>query len=245
VTKVTKVVRVFSSPDELAMSFAEDFVHLINESAKDQKYITIALSGGSTPELLFKILSDKYGKMVPWKYVHFFWGDERCVKPSDPESNFGMTYRTLLSNIDIPENNIHRIRGEDDPLIEAVRYSEEIAHFTDKRDGMPLFDIFLLGLGEDGHTASVFPDNLRLMESHKICEVAFHPVSNQKRITITGRVINNARLVTFLVTGRKKAGVLKNILKNMPPSESYPASFIVPIYGRLAWFIDHEAAVLL
>jgi 6-phosphogluconolactonase len=245
VPKVTKVVKIFSSPYELAASFAEELVHMIMESAKIQKYFTIALSGGSTPEILFKILSDKYSKTVPWQYVHFFWGDERCVQPTDPESNFGMTSRILLSKIEIPEENIHRIKGEDDPYTEAERYSNEISHFTEKRDGMPLFDLVLLGMGEDGHTASVFPDNLRLMESDKVCELAIHPVSKQKRITITGRVINNAHVVTFLVTGRKKAEVLEKILKNIPPSENYPASYIVPVNGKLSWFLDREAAGLL
>jgi 6-phosphogluconolactonase len=239
------VIKVFSSPYELAMTFAEELVHMINESARVRKYFTIALSGGSTPEILFKILSDNFMEAVQWQYVHFFWGDERCVQPNAPESNFGMTSRILLSTIKIPSQNIHRIKGEDDPYIEAERYSKEISLFTDKRDGMPLFDIVLLGLGEDGHTASVFPDDLRLMESDKVCEVARHPVSNQKRITITGRVINNARIVTFLVTGRKKAGVVEKILKGFPVAQCYPAAFIVPFYGNLNLYLDQEAAGLL
>jgi 6-phosphogluconolactonase len=242
---VTKVVRIFSSPNELAMSFAEELVQRINEAAKIEKYYTIALSGGSTPEILFKILSENYSKTVPWQYVHFFWGDERCVKPTDAESNYGTTTRILLSKIGIPEKNIHRIKGEEDPVAEALRYSDEISRLTEKRDGWPLFDIVLLGLGEDGHTASVFPGNLRLIESDKICEVAVHPVSDQKRITITGRVINNAHQVTFLVTGVKKAAVVEKILKNIPPAKNYPASFIVPVYGSLSWFLDKEAAGLL
>jgi 6-phosphogluconolactonase len=240
-----KTVKVFSSPYKLAMSFAEELVHMINESAKIKKYFTIALSGGSTPEILFKILSEKYGKEVPWQYVHFFWGDERCVKPTDPESNFGMTSRVLLSKIEIPEKNIHRIKGEADPLLEAVRYSDEISRFTEKRDGIPVFDIVLLGLGEDGHTASIFPGNIRLIESDKICDVAVQPVSNQKRITLTGCVINNACIVTFLVTGRKKAEAVEKILKSIPPAQNYPASFIVPVYGHLSWFLDQDAAGLL
>lgn len=237
-----KTVKIFSSPYELAMSIAEELVHLITKSAKAQKNITIALSGGSTPELLFKILYDKYGKEVPWQYVHFFWGDERCVQPSDTESNFGMASKELLSKIEIPEENIHRIKGEDDAYNEAERYSEEISLFTEKRDSIPMFDVVLLGLGDDGHTASIFPGNLKLLGTDKICEVAFHPVSDQKRITITGRVINNACTVSFLVTGRKKNRVVEEILKNLPPSKSYPASFIIPVYGDLNWFLDKDAA---
>jgi 6-phosphogluconolactonase len=245
VKKVEKEVKIFPSPYKLAEEFAKVMADLIMESATIDKPIKIALSGGSTPEILFSILSDRYAKKVPWQYVHFFWGDERCVQPTDPESNFGMTSRVLLSKIEIPEKNIHRIKGEDDPYNEAERYSEEISLFTEKRDGMPLFDLVLLGIGEDGHTASVFPSELRLMETDKICEVAFHPVSKQKRITITGRVINNANLVTFLVTGRKKADVVEKIFKNIPPAKNYPASFIVPVHGGLSWFLDQEAASLL
>jgi 6-phosphogluconolactonase len=245
VTKVPKVVKVFSSPHEVAMKFAEELVSLINDYVKVQKPVSIALSGGSTPEILFKILSENYSKTVSWQYVHFFWGDERCVLPTDPESNFGMVSSVLLSKIEIPEKNVHRIKGESNPIQEAIRYSDEISCFAGKRAGIPVFDIVLLGLGEDGHTASIFPDNLRLIESDKICDVAVHPLSKQKRITITGRVINNAHKVIFLVTGRKKAEVVEKILKNIPPAQNYPASFIVPVYGNLCWFLDQDAAGLL
>jgi 6-phosphogluconolactonase len=240
--KLNKIVRIFHTPVELAEEFAGELEQMINESVKSDKSFTISLSGGSTPEILFKLLSEKYAGSVDWKYVHFFWGDERCVPADSSESNFGMTKRTLLDKIDIPAGNIHRIIGEAEPENEAVRYSEEIILNTEERNGFPVFDLFILGLGEDGHTASIFPGHLEYLESDKICIVASHPVTRQKRISITGRVINNAERVVFLVTGNKKQIIVEKMFKKDPVSLNYPAAHIVPVYGDLSWFLDNEAA---
>jgi 6-phosphogluconolactonase len=240
-----KIIKIYSTPRELAENFARELVSRIDESAKNNKHFTMALSGGSTPEILFTLLRDNYARSVPWEYVQIFWGDERCVPPKNSESNFGMTKKQLLEKIKIPSLNVHRIKGEDDPEEEASRYSEEISLHTGIRDGVPLFDLVLLGLGEDGHTASIFPGHLELLDSKKICEVTFHPVTLQKRITLTGRVINNADWVAFLVTGKKKQVVVRKILEKDPASLNYPASFIFPVYGRLCWFLDKEAGKLL
>jgi 6-phosphogluconolactonase len=239
------MVRTFSSPYELAVTFSQEFLLMINESARNKKNFIVALSGGSTPELLFSVLGDEYSKSVPWEYVHFFWGDERCVPADDPESNYGMAYKKLFKKIDIPSENIHRIKGENDPQEEAEHYAEEISDFTGKRDGLPVFDLILLGLGEDGHTASIFPENIELLNSDKICDVAVHPVSRQKRITITGRVINNADCVIFLVTGKKKAEIVEKIINKSNYKLNFPAGNIVPLYGTLSWFIDKDAGRLL
>ena len=240
-----KIVKIFPSPYELAENLAEEMVNMIVESAKNTKHFTVALSGGSTPELLFTIIRENFTESVPWKYVHIFWGDERCVPPDNAESNFRMTMRKLLCKIKIPSMNIHRIKGEDDPAKEASRYSEEISLFTRKRDGMPLFDLVLLGLGVDGHTSSIFPGHLESFNSDKICEVSVHPMTGQKRITLTGRVINNADTVTFLVAGKKKEEIVEKMFKKDPSALNYPATYIVPVYGRLNWFLDQEAASLL
>jgi 6-phosphogluconolactonase len=242
---LNKTVKIFPSPYELALKFAEELALMIKVSAEAKKPFTIALSGGSTPEVLFALLGDKYAKSIPWEYIHFFWGDERCVAPDASESNFGMTSSTLLSKIEIPLMNIHRVRGEDDPEMEATRYSEEILHFIRKRDGLPVFDLILLGLGDDGHTASIFPGHLNLFDSDKICSTAFHPVTHQKRITITGRVINNADNVTFLVTGKKKEDIVEKIFRNKPEALNYPAYYIVPVYGSLNWLLDENAGRLI
>jgi len=240
-----RIIKVFPSSYKLAEKFAEEMIHMIKESAKNMKSLTIALSGGSTPELIFTLLGENYAESVPWQFVHFFWGDERCVSPDNTESNYGMTKRALLSRINILSSNIHRIKGEDDPQKEARRYSEEISLFTRKRDGIPVFDLVLLGLGEDGHTASIFPGHPELLDSDKICEVAIHPETLQKRITLTGKVINNAEAVTFLVTGKKKEKIIERIFKNDISALNYPATYIVPVYGRLSWFIDKEAGMSL
>lgn len=242
---MNKELKIFPTPYELAESFAEEMIGMINESAREEKIFTVALSGGSTPELLFSLLGEHYAKAVSWKNVHLFWGDERCVTPDSPESNFGMTKRKLIDKIEIPASNIHRIKGEDDPANEAVRYSDEILAITQKRNGLPLFDLVILGLGDDGHTASIFPGNLDLLNSEKICDVAMHPVSNQKRITLTGRVINNASKVVFLVTGKKKATIVEKIINNSAEALTFPASYIAPAGGMLTWYVDKESGLLL
>ncbi len=243
--QLDRVVKIFSSLYELAEKFAEEMVIMIKQSASRGKNITIALSGGSTPELLYTLIIEKYSHSVPWQHVHFFWGDERCVAPDNVESNFGMARDKLLSKIEIPSANIHRIRGEEDPIWEAGRYSDEIVMFSHIRENIPSFDLILLGLGEDGHTASLFPGHPELFDSDKICEVATHPATGQKRITLTGKVINNADAVVFLVSGKKKAGVVEKLFKNDPVALKYPSNYIVPVYGRLSWFIDQEAGSLL
>jgi 6-phosphogluconolactonase len=243
--QLNRSVKIFSSPYVLAEKFAEELITKIKESADNKKPFTIALSGGSTPELLFTVLADHYSGSVPWQAVHFFWGDERCVPADSPESNFGMTKKKLLDEIEIPLENIHRIAGENIPEEEASRYSCEISCFTGARDNFPRFDMVILGLGEDGHVASIFPDNRELIVSEKICAVAVHPVTKQKRVTITGRVINNADSVVFLVTGRKKAVMVDKILNKRASYLSFPASAIYPVHGELRWLIDGEAAGLL
>jgi 6-phosphogluconolactonase len=240
-----KIVKIFPDPYSLAKEFAEEMIYLIELSAQKSKPFSVALSGGSTPEILFTLLSENYAKSVFWQIVHVFWVDERCVPPDDSESNYGMARRKLLCNIDIPLSNIHRIKGEQDPENEVLRYSEEISKFTEKRDGLPLFDMIILGVGEDGHTASIFPGNRELINSDKICDVAIHPVTMQKRITLTGQIINNADFIAFLVTGKQKEKVVEKLFKKSMDTQDLPASYIEPIYGQLSWFLDQEAGNLL
>jgi 6-phosphogluconolactonase len=245
INQLDKSIKIFVSPYELAENFAKELIRMINKSAKKKKPLSVALSGGSTPELLFSLLGDHFSKSGLWKYVHFFWGDERCVGVDNPESNYGMTMKKFLGKIEIPFANIHRIIGEQDPEKEAVRYSDEILSCTSNRDGLPVFDIMMLGLGDDGHTASIFPGNMNLIDSDKICEVSLHPVTHQKRITVTGRVINNSDCVIFLVSGMNKAGIVEKIIKKRASATNYPAYYIVPLHGKLRWFIDKEAGQLL
>jgi len=233
------MVKIFKDKSELAIAFCDELMKLSNE----KENFFLALSGGSTPEIIYEILSKEYKQKINWKKIHLFWSDERCVHPDDVESNYGMAKKYLLDFIDIPEENVHRIKGENNPELEAERYSEEISNIANTENGLPRFDIMMLGLGEDGHTASVFPDQMHLLNSDKICEVAVHPSSGQKRITLTGNVINNSEQVSFLVTGKGKAGILKKIL--LEKNKIYPAEFIMPVYGKLEYYIDSEAAELL
>jgi 6-phosphogluconolactonase len=236
---LNRLYRVFPTPQELAEAFAAELINQISEASAKSLSFTLALSGGSTPKLLFTVLAEKFAKSVDWNQVHLFWVDERCVPPDDPESNYGMTNMILLKKIDIPDSNIHRIKGEANPETEAIRYAEEISRYTRSLNGNPVFDHIILGMGEDGHTASIFPGNQELMFSEKLCEVSFHPVSGQKRITITGKVINNPDHITFLVTGSSKAPVIEHIfIKNT----ILPAFLIVPAHGEIKWLLDKKAA---
>jgi 6-phosphogluconolactonase len=222
-------IKIFPTPFKLAERFAEELIRMVKESADKRRTFTIALSGGSTPKLLFSVLGERFLNSVP---------------PDNSDSNFGMTDKVFLEKIKIPPENIHRIKGEKDPEEEAVRYSDEIARFTGERGGLPLFDLIILGLGEDGHTASIFPGNNMLLNSEKICDIAIHPLSFQKRITITGNVINNAENVIFLVTGAHKAKVVSDIIERRGTVD-YPAAHIEPQQGILQWYLDDAAAKMI
>ena len=233
------MIDIFKDKTKLAEAFCEELLLL---SANRDK-VFLALSGGSTPKIVFQTLVKDYKSKINWNKIHLFWGDERCVPPDDEESNFGMTKKFLLDSISIPEENIHRIRGENNPDAEAKRYSEEIVKYVPLKKGIPSFDIVMLGIGEDGHTASIFPNQMQLLNSDNFCEVAVHPQSGQKRVTLTGRVINNAKEVIFLVTGKNKSQIIKKIL--VKKSRKFPAEFIQPVEGNLKYFIDSEASQLL
>jgi len=202
----------------------------------------IALSGGSTSKIVFDELATDFHDTIDWNRVHLYWGDERCVPPNDSESNYKMTVDHLLSKIDIPEENIHRIYGENIPAEEALRYAEVLKSRLPHFEGVPQFDLVILGMGDDGHTASIFPYNIHLWDSGNLCEVAVHPDSGQKRITITGKVINNAKKVAFLVTGDSKMEKVREIVAKTGNFRSYPASLVAPNSGELDWFLDAAAA---
>ena len=238
------IIEVADNPEDLAQGLAEEITDMIAAAAFRGKKFTIALSGGSTPRLLYTVLGDSFADRADWHRVHFFWGDERCVPPGDKESNFRMTREALLMKLNIPEENIHRITGEAKPWDEAKRYSSEILAHTSIINGLPSFDLMILGLGDDGHTASIFPGNEKLFESEKICETASHPVTGQKRITVTGTVINNSANIVFLVTGKAKSGIVADIIEK-PGQADYPAALVEPVHGTLRWYLDLDAASLL
>jgi 6-phosphogluconolactonase len=235
---MTIEVKIYSTIGLLAEHFAVEIIAKINASAKSGKALNIMLSGGNTPKLLFGFLAKLSSKVKSWEHVHFYWGDERCVPPNDSESNYLMAKEELLDRIPIPKANIHRIFGENDPEKEALLYANEISK-------TPSFDLIMLGMGDDGHTVSIFPENLVLMNSKNLCEVSVHPKTKQKRVTVTGNVINKALAVVFLVTGKNKASIIAEIFSKTGPFQRYPASHINPEKGRLKWLLDEEAASLL
>ncbi len=224
---------------------AVDFCRYLAIVIANREKVHIALSGGSTPKVVFDELAANFQPDIDWKKVHLYWGDERCVPPTHDESNFKMTAEHLLSKIDIPAENVHRINGENPPGHEAERYGTLLDAELPKAMGLPQFDLVMLGMGDDGHTASIFPHEIQLWESQKYCEVAEHPDSGQNRITITGQLINNAAIVAFLVTGKSKAEKVRHIIKKESGHGELPASLVQPDSGKLLWFLDAEAAKLL
>ena len=232
------IIHIFKTPDDLADAFARQLISWVNETP--DAIFHLALSGGKTPSMLFSLLAGKYVKEVPWEKIHFWWGDERMVSPDNPESNFGVVNQLLFSGIGLLPAQVHRVYGEADPEAEAERYGSEIRLFVPVSDGWPSFDLIMLGLGDDGHTASIFPGQLQLMESDKITGIANHPTTGQQRITITGKVINNAKRVAFLVTGESKAPIFDDIIHGSKSAPAYPAYQIHPV-GELHWFGDEAS----
>lgn len=233
-------LNIFETPEILAKELADQIMGWI-ENHTDPSF-HMALSGGKTPELLFKALAEKYSDSKLWQIVHFWWVDERMVPPDDPESNYGLVNNVLFAKTIIPQANIHRIQGENDPQEEALGYSKQIQENLPSRNGWPVFDLILLGMGDDGHTASIFPDQLHLLESENICEVAIHPQSGQKRITLTAQTINQAEKVCFVITGANKAQRMLEIWTSEKEAKRLPAAYIHPLNDNLAWYIDQAAA---
>ena len=230
-------LRIFSDPQETAAAFGRYLMNKLEES----ETFHCALSGGSTPKLLYQYLAEQYKDSKVWSKLHVYWGDERCVSPADDESNFKMTQTLLLSKVAIPDQNIHRVMGEMNPEDEAIRYGQNLQNSIPTNAHIPVFDMIILGMGDDGHTASIFPHEIALLTSDETCAVATHPISGQKRITLTGQVINASKEVVFLVTGAGKRERISEIFNKEGDWEKYPVSYISPASGKLLWYVDQAA----
>ncbi|WP_420602134.1 6-phosphogluconolactonase [Flagellimonas sp.] len=230
-------LKIYKDKQEVAEQFSAYFAELV----KGKTEFHVALSGGSTPKIVFDVLASDYGDKIDWSKIHFYWGDERCVPPTDDQSNYKMTVDHLFSKITVPKGNIHRVLGEADPIGEAMRYANLLEINLDRVEGIPEFDLVILGMGDDGHTASIFPHEIELWDAKDHCVVATHPDSGQKRVSLNGKVINTAKEVAFLVTGSDKAEKVRTILKKMKGFETYPASLVNPSSGKLLWFLDEAA----
>jgi 6-phosphogluconolactonase len=234
-------IKIFKNTDELS----EHFAKVLQQEVKLKKgKFSLALSGGSTPRYLYAYLAAHYATGIQWNKINIFWGDERCVPPGDEQSNFRMADESLLSKIVIPEENIFRIKGENNPNEEAERYSKVIKNNLPVENELPVFDMVLLGLGEDGHTASIFPDQMHLLNEEKLCSLAVDSTTGQNRVTLTGKIINNASNIIFIVTGKNKSGVAADIIRDNKAAEKYPAYFIKG-NNSLYWYLDTHAAALL
>lgn len=232
---------IFDTPEETARGVAELIKAKAIEMTKKSLPFNIALSGGSTPKLLFTLLASEYSSTIPWHFMRIFWVDERCVPPTHKESNFGMTYDSLLVNVPIHDANIFRMQGENEPEKEAIRYQKLLEKELPIVNGFPQFDLVLLGMGDDGHTASIFPDNLSLLSSDLAVAVGVQPASGQKRITLTGSTILQAKSIVFLITGDSKATILKEILTNNN-SDKYPTHHIANKASTVDFYLDKNAA---
>lgn len=231
---------IYPDLDTLAAAFVCELNRFLQETRSLGRPVHIALSGGSTPLAVFRQLAISTWP-EEWEHVHIWWGDERCVAADDPESNYGNAKKIFLDPLGFTGNRIHPIRGEGDPEKESERYSRLLRDQLPVENGLPVFDWIWLGLGEDGHTASIFPDQIELWRSDQTCEVASHPNTGQKRITLTGGVINAARRIAFLVAGESKSHVVNEIVMKEGSYLDYPAFYVTPLSANLEWYLDMDA----
>lgn len=214
-----------------------------NEAVAQRGRFTIALSGGSTPRNLFNLLATNAKGTLPWDRTYFFWSDERHVGPTDPESNYRMADEAMLSKVPVPAGNIFRFAGENpDAAAAAQQYEQTIRKFFQMDSGVPQFDLILLGMGPDGHTASLFPGTAALQEKSKLVVANWVEKMKTHRLTFTLPLINAAREVAFLISGVDKATVLKTVLEDNATGDQYPSKLVNPSGGKLIWFVDRAAA---
>ena len=243
--------RLFVVADQaaLAKEAAERCAHIAQEAVARAGRFTIALSGGSTPKLLYSLLAaEPYSTSLPWRKTHVFWGDERAVPPGDHNSNFGMAKATLLDRVPIPADRVHRMQAERDDLdLMAREYEAEIARSFGVPPGAepPAFDLILLGLGSDGHTASLFPHTQAIRENARWVVRNHVPTLKTDRVTLTAPILNRGATVLFLVAGAEKAPALLAVLEGPTDPERLPAQLIQPTSGRLMWLVDRAAAGML
>ena len=235
-------IQIFSEVATLARAAAEEIAIALESAIRKRGSAIFVLTGGKTPKPIYETLArSPYRERLDWERVDFFWGDERCVPPDHPESNFGMAWQTLLSRIPVAESRIRRILGElEEAEKAALRYEAEIRRAAGSAE-IPSFDLVLLGMGEDGHTASLFPD--AVWDEQRLVVAVSVPGLASTRISMTPRILNSARKVIFLTTGAVKAPTLAKVLED--PTSNYPAKKIRPIAGSLTWMVDEPAASLL
>lgn len=246
-------IRIFKDVENLSHAAANLFIKQAAESITERNRFLVALNGGNTPMRLFQLLATDFRDQVDWSQVHIFWGDERCVPPDDSGSSYGQARDMLLRRVPIPESNIHRVKGDPSTLpsvagqrlgpVEASKeYSLVLKEFASPPLAWPRFDLVYLGMGEDGHTASLFPGSPVDLVEPVIPVTAHYQDRPADRVTLTPGVFNSARMVVFMTTGKKKAITLAEVLSGGYNPALYPAQRINPKDGQLIWLVDEEAA---
>lgn len=235
-------IRIFKDLERLSQHAAEIFIEQAARAIQERDRFLVALNGGSTPARLFHLLATDVGNRLDWSRVHVFWGDERCVPPDDPGSNYGQAKEILLNHVALPENNIHRVKGELDPVTASTEYARTLKLFAEDQLEFPRFDLVYLGMGEDGHAASLFPGSAVDVTEAVIPVTANYQDRPANRVTMTQIVFNQARMVIFMVTGEKKANTLAEVLSDRYNPELYPAQRIEPKASQLIWLVDEGAA---
>lgn len=243
-------IRIVANPEALSRAAAEEFVRQAVDAVTREGVFTVALSGGSTPKRLYALLAsetDSLRAQVPWDKIHVFWGDERHVPPDHPESNYRMAREALLLKVPVPPENVHRIEAEHPDADKVAEvYERHLREFFRLEAGrLPRFDLVLLGMGPDGHTASLFPGTEAVFEQTRHVAPSWVKKFNAYRITLTPPVLNNAACVLFLVSGDDKAEPLQAVLQGDYQPVRLPAQVIRPTHGRLLWLVDRAAARLL
>ncbi len=235
---------VFADADQLAAAAARLFVIEARQAIAARGRFTVALAGGTTPNALYERLATGERDAVPWHAIHFFWGDERHVPPAHPDSNFRAAYRAMFAKVTVPEAHIHRIHAElPDAAVAAAEYERTLRrHFALDDAAWPVFDLVLLGLGTDGHTASLFPGSAALKETQRLVLAPWVEPLQSHRITLSLPVLNRASLVVFLVSGAAKAEVVRAVLQGPDRPDPVPARAVHPSAGRLLWLLDRAAA---
>ena len=234
------VIKKFSDIETLSQFAAEKFVKVANQAIAERGRFLVALSGGSTPMKLYARLANAE---LDWKLVHFFWGDERCVPADDEGNSYGQAKKVLFDKIGT--TNIHRVESDLEPAVAAQAYANTLSGFADAPFDFPRFDLVLLGMGDDGHTASLFPGSPVEVTTPTLAVTAHYQDRPANRVTLTQSVFNQAREVWFMVAGKSKAETLKNVLQGEHKPETYPAQRIQPVDGELVWMIDEAAGSLL